>query len=365
MNGRVAVYFLSAAALAAALWWTLRPPELPSAAAVAAPVVAAPAPAPAPAPAAPVKLSAAATMADPRINPLRAEKPLPVRASLFNEYLRTKNYRALYDRLKNSPEGQAPDGKLVLYEVLRYCATITEGRRPGYRAQPPKREDFMAGIATTDPLREKRMAAYEELSVDQCAGFGEVSITQADLMKLLSDSAAGGNPQAQALSLEQQLWAQRRGGAGAPNVGVTLTDAQVENLRQIMGTRDPEAIRVAGRIMANHWNDYALRVGPEQQPVEPRAFMNAFLVLSCEYGAPCGADTPRMLQACAFQGHCDAQNYPDFLFYYGSTPHDSQMLVQYRGLVRNAIETGDWSQIQVVRGLPPAGNRVTFVPGPR
>ena len=63
-----------------------------------------------------------------------------------------------------------------------------------------------------------------------------------------------------------------------------------DQLRQIAGTRDPEAIRVAGRIMANSWQDYALRVGPGQLPVEQRAFVNAFLVLSCEFGAPCGTD---------------------------------------------------------------------------
>ena len=78
-----------------------------------------------------------------------------------------------------------------------------------------------------------------------------------------------------------------------------------------------------------------------------------------------GADTPRMLQACALQGHCDASNYPDYLMQYASTPHDSTLVWQYQALLRNAIETGDWSQLTVVRGLPPASNRAWFVAGPR
>jgi hypothetical protein len=39
--------------------------------------------------------------------------------------------------------------------------------------------------------------------------------------------------------------------------------------------------------------------------------------------------------------------------------------VQYRSVLRTAIETGNWSQVNVVRGLPPPPNRMTFVPGPR
>ena len=56
-------------------------------------------------------------------------------------------------------------------------------------------------------------------------------------------------------------------------------------------------------------------------------------MLACEYGQPCGADTPRMQQACALQGHCNAQSYPDYLYHYASTPHDSQMLATYRALL--------------------------------
>ena len=72
-----------------------------------------------------------------------------------------------------------------------------------------------------------------------------------------------------------------------------------------------------------------------------------------------------MQRACAIEGHCNAQSFPEYLYYYGSTPHDSTMLTQYREVLRHAIQTGDWSQISVVRGAPPPRNRITFVPGPR
>jgi hypothetical protein len=360
MNKRLPAILLAFAALVAGAWYALRPPELTDAAVASSRATPPAQPAAA---AGDGKLAASSVLAiDPRANPLRPAKSPPVRHSVFNEFLAAKSYRALYDRLKSGAEGQTAEGKLVLYEILRQCAAVTEGRRPGFRPTPPKREEFAAGIAATDPNRDRRLAAFDDFTSDKCAGLGDLSTTQAQLAALLGEAAAAGSPQAKAMVIEQDLWAARR---GAGREGVGISDAQIEGLKQVVATKDPEAIRVAGRVLANSWSDYALRIGPDQQPVEPRAFVNAWLVLACEYGAPCGADTPRMQQACAFQGHCDAQSFPDYLYYYGSTPHDSQLLVQYRSTLQAAIESGDWSQLSVIRGLPPSGTRMTFVPGPR
>jgi hypothetical protein len=359
--------FAGALAVAAAVYW-LRPGQEPVAPTVADAANPTAAPDAVAKPASPARLAASAVLSiDPRT---KGSIPLPPpRATLFNEYLVARNYRALYERLNGSPEAETAQGKLVMYEILRQCATVTGGMRPGYRQVHPNREEFMANLAPTDPQREKRLAAFEAFTQDKCAGVEGLSISRADLLKMLNDAASLGDPGAKALALEQELWQQRRAGGGDGrwnrDGGVTLTDAQVQSIKDMVATRDPEAIRAAGRVLANSWNDYALRVGPDQQPVEPRAFMNAWLVLACEYGAPCGSDSPRMLQACAMQGHCDAMNYPDYIYYYGMSPHDSQLLTQYRQILRNGIETGNWSQLAVVRGQPPGGNRITFVPGPR
>jgi hypothetical protein len=287
----------------------------------------------------------------------------PPRApTVFDEFLKAKEYRALYDRLRNSAEGETAEGRLVLWEILRNCATVTEGRRYSYRPPVPKREDFIAGIAPADPLRDQRIAAYDSFVTNRCQGFEGVAITQSELDKVLAASAAAGDPRARALSLEQELWMARRS-QGRDNV--VLTDNHIDTLKQLLTTKDPEAIRVAGRVMANSWSDTSIRLGPQGQPVEQRPFMNAWLVVACEYGQPCGPDTPRMQQACALQGHCNAQSYPDYLYYYASSPHESQLLAQYRAILRTAIDTGDWSQLSIVRGLPNPTGRITFVPGPR
>jgi hypothetical protein len=273
----------------------------------------------------------------------------------------SREYRALYDRLNGSPEGSSPKGRLVLYQILRECAEV-QGGLPwplARRGSRTTREQFVKTIAATDPRRERRIAAFDQFTADRCAGMAGVTVSSDDLLKLLQGAADGGEPAARALLVEHNLWGARSG------LSVTPTEAQVETLKEAAGSRDPEAIRVAGRVLANGWKDFSLRLGPDEMPIEMRPFVNAWLVLACEYGAPCGADTPRMQQICAFQGYCDAQSFPDYLAYYSSSPHDSTMLMQYRGIIRNAIETGDWSQLRILRTESEPGRGPMYVPGPR
>src|SRR5688572_27796725 len=155
----------SIVAVGTLLWFGLRPPELPPLDSAAADASTSTATARKPAPVSPsatASNSAATTAGDARPRFVVATPP----PTLFNEYLRAAQYRILYDRLANSPEGQTGDGKLVLYEILRQCATVTEGRRPGYKANPPNREDFLKNLSPNDPQREKRIAAYEAFAVD-------------------------------------------------------------------------------------------------------------------------------------------------------------------------------------------------------
>lgn len=355
MKIRLPLILASVALVATAAWFALRPPQLDSISTSSADREVATASSRS----ASVAPSVGRSLEKPGI---RADVPVkfpiaPPKATLFNEYMKAKAYRPLYDRLANTAEGQTAQGKLVLYEMLRQCATITDGPRPGYKANFPGRDAFINNIPTDDPQREKRIAAFDEAAVNRCAGLDGMTMTRADLLKILNDAAVAGDPGARALAIEQEMGENRRN-------TTTLSDGLVRELQTLASSKDPEAIRVAGRTLANAWPDYALRVGPGQLPVEQRAFVNAFLVLACEYGAPCGTDTPRMLDACAMRGFCDAQNFPDYLSHYGSTPHETAMLVQYRELVRQAIETGDWSQINVVRGQPP-NHRMSFQPGPR
>ncbi len=361
MKYRLPLILLLTAALVAGAWMLVRPPELPEdPSRLAAPED--PPEARARLSAGERKLGASSVLSiDPRAASPKAQAAVAARPTLFGEFLGAKGYKALYERLKNSPEGQTPEGWYVMYEMLRRCATVTERTTRQFQPRPvgeQKRDDFVAAIAPTDPLREKRIAAFDDVNTNRCAGMEGLTITQADLNKMLATAASGRDPKAQALSLEQELWAERRAAGPGTRWGrdsVTLSDEQLANLQRIAGTRDPEAMLIAGRILSNTWHDLTLRTGPDNQPVEQRAFMQAWQLVACDYGYPCGDTNPRVQAGCAYQGHCNASSLADYLYYYGASPNDSQLMSQYRAMLQTAIATGDWSQLSAVRGPRPPG----------
>jgi hypothetical protein len=361
MSSRFLIVMAALVIFVAGAWLALKPPELhetptPGASA-ATPSADASARSPAP-----EKLSASSVLAiDPRTRSKKAA--VPVRQTLAGEFRAAKQYRALYDRLKSSAEGTTAEGAYVLYEIAKRCATIPD--KPTWRNAPAakpleqRRDEFLTSLQPTDPLREKRVAAFEEVNANRCLGFEGVTMAQADLNKMLADAVRLGDPTARALAIEQEVMGARR---GRWDQG-TLSESQIDGLKQAIGTRDPSAMLTAGRILSNSYSDLTMRVGADGQIVEPRAMLNAWQILACDYGYPCGEDNTRLQQACAYQAHCDASSLPDYLYYYGSSPHDSQLIAQYQNILRAAIETGDWSQLNLVRGPRPPG-APTFQFGP-
>jgi hypothetical protein len=363
MKNRSAAWVAAFFALVAGAWFALRPPEMPTASDAAAP---APSGAEARAAAAPVapKLGTAAVLS---IDPRKAggRSGMAVRGGLWNDYLQARSYKAIYDRLRNSPEGETGEGRYVLYDILRKCATITERTtgQPIVRTTEQKRDQFLSTLPENDPQRDKRIAAYENVATNRCAGLEGLSVTQSALNNMLAQAASAGDPKAQALALEQSLWAARRAEGWRTNT-VAPSDEQVVQLRNAVMSRDPEAMLIAGRVLSSSWHDFSLRIG-DDQVVEQRSFNQAWALLACDYGYPCGDNNPRVLSACAYQGHCDAQSLPDYIYYYGASPYDSQLLSQYQQVLRTAIETNNWSMLNVVRGAVPAQARSTNnPPGP-
>jgi hypothetical protein len=352
MSSRFLIIVVAFALFVAGAWMALKPPDLQELQAQAAALAPA-APEPFRAAPPPAKLGASSVLAiDPRANAY-AKPAAALKPSLFREYLDSKQLKGLYERLRSSPEGQSAEGQYVLYEIAKRCATIPDRPRAMQPAKTAdqRKDEFYTALLPTDPLKEKRVAAFEDVNTNRCVGFDGLTMTQADLNKMLADAVSAGDPKARALSIEQEIMQARRGWRDSG----TLTDGQMDSLKQIIATRDPAAMLTAGRLMANTYSDVTMRLGPDGQVVEPRALFNAWQVLACDYGYPCGETNDRLLNACAYQSHCDATSLPDYLYYYGSSPYDSQLLSQYRALLRTAVETGDWSQLSVTRGPRPPG----------
>jgi len=367
MKNRFAAFVVLFIALVAGAWFALRPPEMPVSQSVSVATGASVPEAQAATVPTASKLGTAAVLAiDPRSAAAgRAPSLAAGRHGLWNEYLGAKSYKVIFDRLSGSTEGETAEGRYVLYDILRKCATITERttRQPLVRTAEQRRDQFVASIPENDPQRARRIAAFDDVATNRCAGMEGVSITQSALNNMLAQAAAGGDPKALALTLEQSLWAARRA-EGRWRSDVAPTDEQVTQLRGAIMSRDPEAMLIAGRVLSTSWHDFSLRIG-DNQTVEQRSFQQAWALLACDYGYPCGENNQRLLSACAYQGHCNAQTLPDYIYYYGASPYDSQLLSQYREVLRTAIETNNWSLINVVRGPVPAQARATNnPPGP-
>src|SRR5688572_25064936 len=128
MRSRVAIWIVLFFALAAGAWFALRPPELPQHAASGA-TPAAPSMTEARAAAVPTssKLGTSAVLSiDPRSAGAAGGPSSSVRQGLWTEYLGTKSYKALFDRLSGGTEGETPEARYVVYDILRKCATVTE-----------------------------------------------------------------------------------------------------------------------------------------------------------------------------------------------------------------------------------------------
>ncbi|MGE0355876.1 MAG: hypothetical protein AB7P08_03075 [Burkholderiales bacterium] len=362
-------HLLAVAAIGAVgvLAWDWLGPGAP--APLQAPVAAArPAPPP---PAAPAAVQRGPAMVGASPNFLRPATVTHDTASpLAREFGNALAYRPLYDRLKGTAEGETPEGQYFLHRILRACASVADrkGGGPARARAAAQRDERRQQIAESlpegDPRRAQRLEAFDKATTDACEGLTGITVTEAELAQLLRNALAGGDPKARAWQVEQEMWQERRSASTPGRGGPTLSDAQLEAVRDAFSSRDPEAIAIAGRVLANSFRDLTVRVGPEREPIENRAFSNAALLLACEYGYGCGENNARVLNACAFQGHCGVASLADYLFYYGSSPYDAQLLDRYRTLLRQAAETGDWSAIVVDRGNRSPNAPSYSYPGP-
>ena len=358
---RAGIFVAAAGVLAGAIatWVALLPPSesVPAKVATDAP------PAPPRNDAAPQPAPSTVLAINPRHGSPVAAVRVPIRTGPRQELLAAKRYRALWDRLRNSSEGATADGAYVLYRIASRCANVTD--RPFWRSpnrgktNDQVRDEFMKTLAPGDPQREKRLAAFDDVNAQVCEGFGELTMTQADLRAMLGKAADAGSAEAKALQIGDDVRTAQRGHWDHG----TLSDEQIDSLKQLAQTRDPGAILEAGRILSNTYRDLTVRDGSDGPMLEPRALHNAWTLVACEYGYACGAENARVQQACAFLGHCDASNLQDYLYYYAASPHDSQLMNQYEAMLRTAVESGDWSHFTLVRGTRPP-NAPTYIVGP-
>jgi hypothetical protein len=296
----------------------------------------------------------------PRL-PHEAPAEKPRLSATMQEFLSKQPYRALFERLRSSAS-RSPEDDYVLAELLDRCGKVA-GRKP--RPQPSTEEArarFVSSVSDADPQRDRRIAAWEELNNPRCAGI-EVDTTESEIRALLDKAAAGGDPKARARIVEQDVWAPFRtpdGGMRMDRRNPSMTDAQLDSMREAVRSGDPEALLAAGRLFSSTMGDLVIRAGPEGRAIDPRVFHDAWTLAACEQGLACDRQHQMLLHGCAMQGNCEASDLRQYMFYYQHSPQQSQRLYEYQTHITRAIRSGDWSWFTFHRGAPAPGSTYHF-----
>ena len=269
---------------------------------------------------------------------------------LMHELAKRREYKTMYEKLKASASRTAEEN-YVLAQILENCAHVTDRRPPrksGWRLGGEEaRVRFIASLGDKDPGRDKRLAAFDRINVDPCAGFEEVQSTEKEINGLLAQAAAS-DPKAKAALLLRELEGPSRDG-----LHPAISDAQLATIREVLSSGDPRALVDIVGVFALHLRDFSVRTGADEAPLEYWAMHGAATLAACDLGYPCGPDSRFLLEACALQGQCDAANYRDYWFYYYSSPSTSQRASQYHDQLMRGIREGDWSFFTFHRKPPP------------
>jgi len=282
------------------------------------------------------------------------------------QFDRSKQLKPLYDRLAASPALTA-DAKYVMYRIVSACASRPDRKDDGDRKKnvETRRKTLQESIADSNPDKRHRLELYDELT-GRCAGLENLTTTEADLARLLDEAARDGDPRARAALVLQQaaktmLTGEQLEQQGAHQQGLTITDDQLRTLQQVIATRDPEAILLAGTALSNSFRDMMIEVGSTHDDLNGIASMQAWRLVACEYGLDCGEDSRQVRLACALAGHCQARTSLDLAFYYEVSPYQAQLIDQYREIFRQAIERNDWSGLQFARRANTSDSRWFFI----
>ncbi len=281
---------------------------------------------------------------------------------LLQEFADRKNYPKLHGRLSKAAS-RSPEESWVLAKVLEACAIKTEykadrkGPRVALGGEDAKRR-FMESFSEKDPNRAQRLAAFEQINYDQCAGIADIEVSDKDIRKLLEEAARAGDPKARVDLLEKEIWDTARGPDGKIKTGLAgvpaINEMQIEGLKALASSADPYAMFSALGYLGGSYTNMSLRSGPSETPIDRQAFWGASWLVACEYGYPCGSDTSLILVACAYRGQCGAGDYREFLFYYQYSPSISQTVSEYEAALFRAVRAGDWSYFTFHRGPPPS-----------
>jgi hypothetical protein len=278
----------------------------------------------------------------PRIR-VTAPPMLAQPSALTKQYVAQEDYAALYQ--KALAAGDTPESTFLRAQLLSQCGARAGVTPPTAAELDQKRQAYIATLPAGNPDTAARIAAFEAINTDLCGSLRSVATSTQEVNALYAKAVELGDPAARSRQLSCEILGQTRLTAqSAP----ALSQVQLDELRNLMKSKNPIAIRTVTSLLANNFRNFGLGIGSDKQKINNKALFNTAELLACQYGAPCDEKNRVLLDACVKDGKCGAGNYADHVTIYDATEQEVQLMNQYRAALTNMIETGDFSALKVI-----------------
>ncbi|MBS0320570.1 MAG: hypothetical protein JSR18_08520 [Proteobacteria bacterium] len=265
-----------------------------------------------------------------------------------------RDYASLYARVKDvrTPEALYLQAALYARCGSDHDAALTAAQRAS------NRDKFVAEVSTQgNRATEQRIAAYDRLATNACAGLDFGTLDAAKLDRMIAEAASAGDPRAQAWQLADRIEGMKVDEQGRRFTSdASMPAGAMNDIQRLLATGDPDVVMDLSGVLASTMGNGFVQI--DGAAVDPRGMYAAMQLYACDVGASCGAESPTMLSMCAYIGNCDAGNLYDYMYYYELSPNSSQVTDLYRQRLRQMYETGNFSGLGFVAA--PVGRSSTY-----
>ena len=269
------------------------------------------------------------------------------------EFRSARDLKAFVDGLMERRAQLTGDERYHLARALEDCLFATTINEDLATHSARQKRQFLASLPVDDPLNARRIAAYDAAdNTQRCLGFQNAKISRKEIDELMRAAAMQGDARAQARVLTAELTKtsdqNRRANADKPEA-VQTTNVSADELSHIIGlleSNEPEAMLIVGEYLSRQSQN--LRVGPNGEVPEPAAFMAAFSLVACDRGMDCTQMHREVLNACAYGGYCNAQNFEELYQNFIASPWVATQAMRYRSLIHTALRDRNWPLIGIV-----------------
>jgi len=286
----------------------------------------------------------------PATMPPPVPRAQPVRASTVAlDYRAARDLKAYADGLMSRRPNLSADENYYLAKALEECQFATTMNEDLAAYSGKQRREFLSRLPANDPKNMQRTSAYDAVDSSQrCLRFQNTKIAAKDIEELYKAAAMQGDARAQGRMLVAELNKNLSSARAVQETPTTPLD-DFSRITRLLESRDPEAIMIVGQFLAQSALTNQLHIGENGEAPEPSAFLGAFSLVACDFGPDCAQLKPELQLACAHGGYCDAQTFEELYQNFMASPWVYVNAMRYRGIIRNAIQTQNWSLI----GLTP------------